>query len=167
MLAEATETRFNDLFHKYVPGMGKAETLAGEILRAVAKIGYRYYNDGDIAWQGYGRETVNPAVRFLQSVCESENLTEAFVEVVEMLFDGEFTGEDGYEYLIDSLADEAVHVVEFCKLGERKNEYGDMLDYRDPQEDVDRDEEDDFDYDEWERERFGSYDEDDEDYDEE
>ena len=26
---------------------------------------YRYYNDGDVAGEGYGRETVNPAVRYL------------------------------------------------------------------------------------------------------
>lgn len=166
MITETTETRFHELFEQYVPGMGKAETLAGEILRAVGRIGYRFYNDGDIAWQGYGRETVNPAVRFLGHVCENENLTEEFADLVDDLFN-DFLSEKQYEKTIDALTEAAIAVVDLCQLGERENIYGDMLDYRDPQEDVDRDEEDDFDYDEWERERFGSYDEDDEDYDEE
>lgn len=164
MLTETIENRYDELFDKYVPPMGKCETLAGEILRAVARIHHRYTNDGDIAWQGYGRETVNPAVRFLGYVCENENLTEEFADLVDELFD-DYDSEEAYERVIDALAEATIAVVDLCQLGERENIYGDMLDYRDPQEDVDRDEEDDFDYDEWERERFG-YDED-EDYDEE
>lgn len=166
MLTETIENRYDELFDKYVPAMGKCETLAGEILRAVARIHHRYTNDGDIAWQGYGRETVNPAVRFLGHVCENENLTETFADLVDALFD-DFETEEEYEKTIDRLAEATIEVVDLCQLGNRENIYGDMLDYADPHEDVDRDDdEDEFDYDEWERERFG-YDEDEDDYDEE
>ena len=57
--------RINELFEELVPGSGKAESLAGELVRAMARIGYRWYNDGDQVGIGYGRETCNPAARFL------------------------------------------------------------------------------------------------------
>lgn len=46
-----------DLFSALVPPSGKADTVAGEILRALHKVGYRYYNDGDHYFEGYGLET--------------------------------------------------------------------------------------------------------------
>ncbi len=57
--------RINQLFEELVPASGKAENLAGELVRAMARIGYRWYNDGDQVGIGYGRETCNPAARFL------------------------------------------------------------------------------------------------------
>ena len=57
--------RINQLFEELVPASGKAENLAGELVRAMARIGYRWYNDGNQVGIGYGRETCNPAARFL------------------------------------------------------------------------------------------------------
>lgn len=34
--------RINELFEELVPGSGKAESLAGELVRAMARIGYRW-----------------------------------------------------------------------------------------------------------------------------
>ena len=51
--------------NKHVPGCGKADTLGGEILRAVDRVAYRYWNDGDKVDEGYGLETVNSSFRFL------------------------------------------------------------------------------------------------------
>ena len=43
-----TEKKVNEeLFNKYVPACGKAATLGGEILRAINRIVYKFYNDGD------------------------------------------------------------------------------------------------------------------------
>jgi len=53
------EQRINDLFHELVPSMGKADTVAGEIVRATCRIGYRNWNDGDHIGVGYGKETCN------------------------------------------------------------------------------------------------------------
>ena len=61
----------NSLFSEYVPLEGAAETVLGEIIRAVTRIIYRFYNDGDYIGVGYGRETVNPSFRYLTSVIES------------------------------------------------------------------------------------------------
>ena len=61
----ATENKINELFEELVPCSGKADTVAGEIIRAICRIGYRNYNDGDHIGVGYGRETCNPAARYL------------------------------------------------------------------------------------------------------
>lgn len=49
----------------YVPQAGKANTIGGEILRATAQIVNRFYNDGDKIGIGNGKETVNPAARYI------------------------------------------------------------------------------------------------------
>lgn len=66
------ENRINELFEVLVPIEGKADTVAGEIIRAISRIGYRNYNDGDHVGVGYGRETCNPAARYLMSLGDDE-----------------------------------------------------------------------------------------------
>lgn len=66
-----TEKRINTLFDKLVPDSGKADMVAGEIIRAISHIGCRNWNDGDHLGIGYGRETVNPAARYLAAKCDS------------------------------------------------------------------------------------------------
>ncbi len=61
----------NELFDKLVPASGKAETIGGEMLRAINRLVYRYYNDGDIVIQGYGIETCMSSYLFLE-----DNLSE-------------------------------------------------------------------------------------------
>ena len=41
--------------------------MAGEIVRATSRIGYRWYNDGDCIGVDYGNETCNAAARFLEA----------------------------------------------------------------------------------------------------
>ena len=64
------EEKINALFEELVPASGKAATVAGEIIRAISRIGYRNYNDGDHLGVGYGRETCNPAGRYLAAKCD-------------------------------------------------------------------------------------------------
>ena len=66
MIPEALEKRNDVLFAKLVPDMGKCDTLEGETLRAINRIIYRYYNDGDYWYDGYGIETAGPAESFLR-----------------------------------------------------------------------------------------------------
>lgn len=58
-------TYFNELRNEYVPDMGKAATVAGEIIRAFDRLVYRFFNDGDCVGEGYGNETCNSSYRFL------------------------------------------------------------------------------------------------------
>lgn len=70
MSITAIEEKLNELFEELVPATGKADTVAGEIVRAICRIGYRNYNDGDHLGVGYGKWTTNPAGRFLAKKCD-------------------------------------------------------------------------------------------------
>ena len=52
-------------FEVLVPQSGKAPTVAGEMVRAMMRIVYRYFNDGDKFFDGYGIETCAPSVSYL------------------------------------------------------------------------------------------------------
>ena len=97
--------RINELFEELVPGSGKAESLAGELVRAMARIGYRWYNDGDQVGIGYGRETCNPAARFLihKGNKEVSDLAASIWGI---------HSEEAYEKLIDLLAGAVADYVE-------------------------------------------------------
>ena len=69
-------TTLAELYDKYVPMTGKADTVAGEIIRAFARINYRYFNDGDCIGYGYGRETVSPCSRYLKKTVKDEKVKE-------------------------------------------------------------------------------------------
>lgn len=59
------EARNEALYNELVPPSGYAETIEGELLRAANRVVYRYYNDGDRWFEGYGCETAGPAAAFL------------------------------------------------------------------------------------------------------
>jgi len=62
---EALDQRSHRLFEALVPDEGKAATIEGEHLRAINRIIYRWYNDGDYFYKGYGCETAGPAHAYL------------------------------------------------------------------------------------------------------
>ena len=55
----------DSIFYDLVPDRGPADTVAGEAIRAMGKVDYRYYNDGDVYYQGYGLETAAPSMSYL------------------------------------------------------------------------------------------------------
>ena len=61
---------FIDQYDYLIPDSGKCDTVAGENIRALTKLYYRWYNDGDMAGYGYGLETVGPACSYLYSEIE-------------------------------------------------------------------------------------------------
>lgn len=52
-LNKADDEFFTEMYDKYVPGRGKADTIGGEILRAISRIVYKFYNDGDTTTHYY------------------------------------------------------------------------------------------------------------------
>lgn len=52
-------------FELWVPSSGKSDNKAGELVRAMMKLLYRDYNDGDVFYEGYGIETCADAVAYL------------------------------------------------------------------------------------------------------
>ena len=140
------DERINKLFEELVPASGKAESLAGELVRAMARIGYRNYNDGDHVGVGYGKETCNPAARFLIKKGNKEigDLAAAIWGI---------ENDTAYDKLVDLLAGAVADYVEGTP-ELRKTPTEDMMSFRDPDEDVD---------DSWDEEEEAWEDEDDED----
>ena len=125
------EDRLNDLFDKYVPDSGAAESMAGELVRATARIGYRYFNDGDKLGIGYGRQTCNPAGRFL-----GKNGNDAIADILTAMWG--CSSDEKYEQYIDKLSGAVVEYVESDPSLADKPGY-DMFEDRNPEEDVDDD----------------------------
>ena len=138
------EDRNEPLYDELVPVSGDAETLEGEMLRAINKIIYRYYNDGDKYYEGYGTETAGPAHSFLI------NANHPLKAMMNKLF-REFVSDSEYKKMLNDILKAILDHIE-SKQGEyTKNTLGSMFDYESEYED------DDEDYDDY-------YDEEDDDY---
>ena len=123
------------LFDELVPPMGKADTVAGEIVRALMRIMYRYYNDGDRIDIDYGRETCNPAARYLMA--NTNSTIKRYIE--DKLWGNFFYKEKELNHLAELVID---YIEDHPNLRD-KNNSEDMFDYADPIEDVDYDDEED------------------------
>jgi len=125
MNKEVIDSYFESKFEKYVPEMGAANTVGGEIVRAVNRIIYRWWNDGDIPGRGYGNETCNSSDRYLERV----------VPMYVNLRD-EYVSEDKYESLMYERMESVMTYLEaHPELFKEKN-YDDSR-TRDPKLDVD------------------------------
>lgn len=125
-----TEEKLNKLFEELVPTSGKADTVAGELVRAVERIAYRNWNDGDHIGVGYGKETCNPAARYIMA-CGSETMC----KLVENMWGVE--EDDKYDAHVAALELAAVtHITLNPKLRIIPNSE-DMWDFRNPEEDRD------------------------------
>lgn len=93
---KTVEDRINVMFNEFVPHFGKADTVAGEIIRAIARISYRNYNDGDRIGVGYGKETCNPAARYLMT-----NTNREIADAIALFFSG--VSEDIYDDMLKDL----------------------------------------------------------------
>ena len=136
---KTAENNINKLFDELVPPSGKADTVAGEIIRAVTRIGYRNYNDGDHIGVGYGKETCNPAARYLMQVCD-DYYDEKVPEIIINMW-GIYDDEE-YDRLLEELEAAIIDVIEdHPELKSTKNEV-DMWDYRTNEDVDDSDDED-------------------------
>lgn len=142
-------SKIDALFDELVPFQGKADSLAGEWVRAVCRIGHRFFNDGDMVGREDGLETCNPAARFLIATApESVGTMAAALWYIE--------DEDAYEAVLEELSGRVVSAIEAAPELKRQPT-PDMFDYKDPVEDVwswdeeDEEEEEveDFDDEEW------------------
>jgi hypothetical protein len=113
-LSDELEQRNDVLFQKLVPFQGKCETAEGEALRAVNKIVYRYYNDGDKFFRGYGCETAGPAHAYLMD----ESIFRDAIRPILQKMDG--ANDRSYERGLVALTDTVVTQIELLlRLGEK------------------------------------------------
>ena len=152
-------TRLTDKFNVYVPPMGMAPTEGGEMVRAASHIIYRYLNDGDKLNDGYGRETVNPAARFLLAK-ESDEMRQA-VKQMWAPYSCNFFSDTEYEQRLTALGTALIkqfdHHPELFATYNKEN----MFDYADPTEDYDDtyDEEEEYEEEEDDYEEYDEYEE--------
>ena len=144
-LNEDTEKRMGELFSELVPDSGKAESKAGEIIRATSRIGYRWFNDGDMVNRGYGKETCNAAARFLMNNCNH-----SIEQVLSLMGRDGYISDEDYSDLLEELCEEVILFVdENPSLREVETE--DMYDWFNEDEDrddsYDEEDEEEFEYD--------------------
>lgn len=65
--------KFEKLTKQYMPATGESDNELGEMLRSINRATYRYYNDGDVWNKGYGKETVNAAVKHLTELAKNKD----------------------------------------------------------------------------------------------
>ena len=131
------EEDINVLFDELVPSSGKAASKAGEIIRAFCRIHYRWWNDGDQIGIGYGKETCNPAARFLKM-----NTNKVIANKIDAMWGAYAVRNEWYDDCIERLGKAILEYIE-KNPGLKSVETDDMFDYRDVDEDV---------YDSWEDE---------------
>lgn len=126
----AREEKINELFEELVPDSGKAATVAGEIIRAISRIGYRNSNDGDHVGVGYGKETCNPAARYLMKKA-GEEVADAIADLWGLEPD------DLYDERLAEVEEAVISYIEqHPELKEIENTE-DMWDYRNEYDDAD------------------------------
>lgn len=130
----ATEEKINALFEELVPASGKADTVAGEIIRAISRIGYRNFNDGDHLGIGYGRETCNPAGRYLAA--KGDDRIARLIQDAWGIYDDSI-----YDTAMQRLEEAVIDFIEQNPELKTAENSEDMWDYRDKYEDVDEDDE--------------------------
>jgi hypothetical protein len=136
-VGKALEDRNEPLYDKLVAGSGKSDTVEGEMLRAINRIVYRYYNDGDEYHTGYGTETAGPAHSFLV------NANHPLRSLVSKLFS---TGTN-YEQTIKDVLDAILDHIE-SRQGKYTPNSEDMFDYE-PEFEDEEDYEDDYDHEDY------------------
>lgn len=121
--------RFEELSDALMKSSGKSDTVGGELVRAVNRICYRFYNDGDVIGCGYGNETCNMAGRYILQYGNKE-----MRDVLKTMWNGDVNDTDyamadkPYELLLSQLVDETVKYIDNGN-NELNKETEDMLDF--------------------------------------
>lgn len=112
------------LFDTLVPREGKAATVAGEIVRAMMRILYRDFNDGDKFYEGYGLESAGPSAAYLMSL-DDLDVHDNFVEIAEdaMKYEPEYNYDDEYTAALNKINEKIIkHIIEHPELLAESNE---------------------------------------------
>lgn len=102
--ASKSEDPIEALFELLVPAQGASKYRGGEIVRAMMRILYRDYNDGDVFYEGYGIETCGDAVAFLCQ--EMPELERSFEDIAHRVLQ-----DDAYTKAITDIAEDVVEYV--------------------------------------------------------
>lgn len=107
-------SRFQIAFDELVPSQGKADTQAGELIRAMGRVLYRWFNDGDVFYKGYGIKTVLPSVEFIYEYGPDgvKELVDDTIKEVQNYNDPNFFEENGgYDEFLNNTAELVVDYI--------------------------------------------------------
>lgn len=104
--------RMNELHEELVPSSGMAETSAGELVRATSRIGYRFFNDGDQVGSGYGNETCNSSLRYINQKLSEIKGAEKVNYEFNKLWNGNTLYEDDYEDQLNTCVIEMTNFID-------------------------------------------------------
>ena len=124
------------LFDKLVPNSGAAQSVAGEMVRAMMRILYRDYNDGDVFYEGYGLETCGSSAEFLmdseadladdfKAIVEDQLTDEAYTEAITAISNKlvEFIVNNPYLMIKDSNVDSRDYDIDWLDEHQPKYDY--------------------------------------------
>ena len=142
--------RFEEVDNKYLPPMGEGDTMATQIVTAVNKLVYKWYNDGDVfdntAYLSGWCNDLSSYANWLY-----ENLDRGVQDILYGVFDA---GNDDYEDLLKELADRLLDA-SYLETMDGKKKTGSIYDCTGPFRFLDdAEEEDDEDWADWEDEEW-------------
>ena len=88
---------FDKLFDVLVPDTGSADTVAGEVIRALNKVDFRDFNDGEVFYEGDGLDSAGASMAFV---------AEFFLDKFNDSDDTDTVAEDIYNEIINMAEDQ-------------------------------------------------------------
>lgn len=143
--------KFDDIDERYLPRMGEGETMATQLVTAVSKLVYKWYNDGDVydntgKLHAWGNDLSSYANWLYEYVGWFDDDQRHVKKIMEKVF---FVDEDGYEELLYALT-EATHDEHFLQVLNEIPKKGSVYKCKGIFEiNWDAEEEDDYDEEEW------------------
>jgi hypothetical protein len=119
MVDMALDERNHILFNKLVPVSpvsGCADTIPGELLRAINRLVYRYCNYGDIYNEGYGIETCMSSYLYLRDTLVDHGLVKGDInlDMDAARCNGRYDKTDTYYTALHWLMDVVINYCEVC-----------------------------------------------------
>ena len=111
---------FEFYFDKLVPAEGAANTIEGEMLRSASRMCYRWYNDGDYFYEGYGIETAGVAFIYLKNVAKKRKINKLYTMLRDLQYSEK--REDEYAEALEEVCQEVIKYIESRNENYRKNE---------------------------------------------
>ena len=103
---------FEDAFDKLVPSSGACESVGAELIRAVNRLEYRWLNDGDRFFAGYGLETCgSPAAFISDNVEEYGKPSKDDIDMIISDAAENNLNDDDYTNFLDTLKERIIKLV--------------------------------------------------------
>ena len=108
--------KFKDIVDRYMPSWGEGRNMASQIVTAVNKLIYSWYNDGDVYDNTFGMKG------WVNDLSSYANWLDKNVDGVQSILDGimDCYDDSDYEYLLQELADKVFRLDFLKPYGKRR-----------------------------------------------